>query len=95
MKASFQDESKMPKELSYLDIGEIEDENGNTVLSLPTATPNDEFGERVCKAFNCFDEFVAALKAARGVIDEKRAPLTFNRLNDALAKVGGAQGNAS
>jgi hypothetical protein len=57
---------KMPKELSYLDIGEIEDEDDNTVLSFPTATPNDEFGEKLCKAFNSFDDL---LDAARNAAD--------------------------
>lgn len=36
-------------------------------------------------------DMLAALKAARGVIDEHKAPLTFNRINAAIAKAEGRQ----
>lgn len=39
-------------ELSYLDLGEIQDADGNTLFSMPTATPDDDLGERICLAFN-------------------------------------------
>jgi hypothetical protein len=67
---------KMPKELSYLDIGEIEDEAGDTVLNLPTATPNDEFGERVCKAFNCFGDLVDAARLAADFLASEYGQVT-------------------
>lgn len=48
--------------LSYLDTGEIEDENGNTLFSMPTSTPSAELGERVCSSFNCFADVLALLR---------------------------------
>lgn len=40
---------------------------------------------------NAARDMLVALKAARGVIDRHKAPLTFDRINDAIAKAEGRQ----
>lgn len=50
--------------LSYYDIGEIVDEQGNTVLQMPGGIADDELGQRICRAFNSYDTTLQALRAS-------------------------------
>lgn len=45
---------------------------------------------RVGQLYDAAEDMLAALIAARGVISEKQAPLTFQRICDAITKARGA-----
>jgi len=75
--------------LTYLDLGEIiadeegATEPGETLFTMPRA--DEQLGERVCLAFNCFDQMVAALRGAIPALERAHLPATPDSV-DQLAR---------
>jgi len=90
--------------LTYLDLGEIiadeegATEPGETLFTMPRA--DEQLGERVCLAFNCFDQMVAALRGAIPALERAhlftpggpRKSDALGRLQRARAAIAKAEG---